>query len=108
MLTIDEMAEEAYANSVAHGFWTGEANNNLPTKLALIHAEVSEALEALRHGNPPSEHVPSISALEEELADVVIRVGDLAFEMGFDLGGAVQLKMQFNATRPVMHGGKAF
>lgn len=105
---LNELARKCHENSVAHGFWTGIANENLPTKIALIHSEVSEALEALRLHNPPSEHVPEISALAEELADILIRVGDLAGRLGLDLDEAVRLKMAFNSTRHIMHGNKAF
>ena len=108
MKSLNQIADQAHAHSVAKGFWTGDANCNLPTKVALIHSEVSEVLEALRHHNPPSEHVPEISAVAEELADIIIRVGDLAQRMGIDLDEAVELKMAFNSTRPIMHGNKAF
>ena len=87
--------------------------------LALIHSEVSEALEALRKGpDKPSEHIPEFTALEEELADVMIRVMDFAEEYdsptpGSDFGGlriveAIFAKVAFNAKRKPMHGGKKF
>lgn len=105
---LNELARKCHENSVAKGFWTGAANENLPTKVALIHSEVSEVLEALRHNNPPSEHVPEISSVAEELADVIIRVGDLAARLHIDLDDAVERKMAFNKTRTIMHGNKAF
>jgi NTP pyrophosphatase (non-canonical NTP hydrolase) len=108
MITLNDMAKTAHLNSRDKGFWTGQANRNLPTKIALIHSEVSEVLEALRHNNPPSDHVPEISSVAEELADIIIRVGDLAIYMGIDLEKAIDLKMLFNSTRPIMHGNKAF
>jgi len=39
-----------------------------------------------------------------ELADAVIRIADLAEACGVDLGGAIFEKMQFNCSRPFMHG----
>lgn len=42
-----------------------------------------------------------------ELADVVIRVFDLAGWLGIDLASAIREKMRFNKTRPYRHGGKA-
>lgn len=37
--------------------------------------------------------------IEVELADAMIRIGDLACYLGLDVGGAVVEKMAFNATR---------
>ena len=45
--------------------------------------ELSEALEGLRHGNPPSDHIPQFSSVEEEFADVIIRIMDHARARGF-------------------------
>jgi NTP pyrophosphatase (non-canonical NTP hydrolase) len=108
MKMLNELAKSAYENSVAHGFWEGPENENLPTKIALIHSEASELLEALRYGDPPSEHVPEIPSSAEEFADIIIRVGDMAYKMGIDLDDAVTRKMRYNASRPRKHGGKVF
>jgi len=76
---------------------------NFGEKLALIHSELSEALEGHRHGNPPSDHIPKFTAEEEEFADVIIRVLDTARERKLRIGEAVLAKMDFNATRPYKH-----
>ncbi len=96
--------------SAEHGF------NHIPPikvlidamRIALIQSELSEALEAIRLGNPPSEHIPGFSALEEELADSVIRIFHMAEQDKLNLDGAIVAKMKFNDGRPLMHGGKLF
>jgi NTP pyrophosphatase (non-canonical NTP hydrolase) len=76
--------------------------------IALMHSELSEALEGLRAGNPPSDHVPEFTAAEEEYADVVIRIMDNAEKHGHRVAEAIVAKIAFNCTRPHKHGGKKF
>ncbi len=96
------------ASSMAEdkGFWSGEAPKltKQAEKIALMHSELSEALEALRHGNPPDKHCPQFSSLEVELADVLIRLMDFAGHYRLDVGGAAKAKLQVNASRPYKHG----
>ena len=88
------------------GWWDTDRNNG--EMLALIHSEVSEALEALRMGNPPDDKIPAFSGAEAELADVVIRIMDLAHARGWNVGAAIVAKMEMNKGREKMHGGKKF
>lgn len=83
-------------------------------KLALIHSEVSEAMEGHRKGLM-DDKLPHRPAIEVELADAVIRIADLCGALQLDLGGAIAEKMQFNASRPdhkpenrAASGGKAY
>lgn len=84
------------------GFWTSA---NVGEKIALMHSELSEALEADRK-NLTSDHIPDFTGVEEELADVVIRILDFAAEHDLRLGEAVIEKMHYNLSRPYMHGKK--
>lgn len=43
-----------------------------------------------------------------ELADAVIRIADTCENRGWDLEQAIQMKMQYNKTRPYKHGGKKY
>lgn len=95
------MQEEAFETSSSHGFQE-ELNNDLyvPTKLALIHDEVSEALRAHRKMN--------IQEFPAELADIVIRTMDLAAAMKINLADAIMAKHLVNQKREFKHGNNLY
>jgi NTP pyrophosphatase (non-canonical NTP hydrolase) len=105
-MKISVMAEVAHANSRAKGFHeytprfgvAGRDARHILSWLALIVTEVAEAAEAVRTGD--------LANFGEELADVLIRCGDVAAALGVDLEAEVIKKMTRNAERPAMHGGK--
>jgi len=98
----NKTAKQIYKNAVEHGFWKGEVNDG--ERMALIHAEISEALEALREGNPSSNKIMEFTNLEEELADAVIRIMDYCFGKDLDIAGAILAKIEYNRSREYMHG----
>lgn len=109
VVNINELVQAAHENAVAHGWWTElDTQPNIPEKLALIHSEISEALEEYRsnrmanwtgdHGKPEGFAV--------ELADAVIRIADLCGYLKIDLAKAIGLKHEYNRGRPYRHGGK--
>lgn len=107
--SLNQLVFEAHKNSVEHGFWDNESPDDIhvvSTKLALIHSEVSEALEAIREGlwdiDYRADGKPE--GLPSELADIVIRVFDLAGARKIDLAHAIIEKMAFNAGRERKHG----
>jgi len=102
------LQKKVHATNVERGFWTPPASIEDGTKLALIHAEISEALEAIRDGNPPDKHVPTMESVVVELADVVIRVMDLCQYHDWPLAEAILAKAKVNLGRPWKHGGKKF
>lgn len=99
-----EVQTAAHQNSINKGFWDSPEKCNLGEKLALTHGELSEALEALRDGNPMSVKVPDFTHVEEELADAVIRIMDMGGRNSWRIAQAIIAKMEYNSGRPFMHG----
>ena len=81
------------------GWWDTERND--AEIIALLHSELSEALEALR------EHEPA-ERVSEELADCLIRIFDYCGARGFDLEDALLKKIEKNKNRPYRHGNKKY
>jgi hypothetical protein len=108
MSSWNNVAIDAHTTAVKNGFWDDRENPKKKSELiALMHSELSEALESSRHGNPPDDKIPLYSGLEAELADTLIRIADFEQGYGLDVWGAVLAKLEFNKTRPFKHG-KAF
>lgn len=90
-----------------HGF-EEDSEFNFGEKVALTHGELSEALEYYRKGNGPSDHIPEFTGVEEEFADAIIRLMNIAHRLKLRIPEAMIAKQEFNAARPFKHGGKKF
>lgn len=86
MLT-NETIRAIHENAVAHGFHEPDSEPTFGEYCALIHEEISEAFSAWRRGEP-DEYVDDDGKPQGvwvELADVVIRIGDLIGELEYEL-----------------------
>lgn len=93
--------EVCHGLSVEGGWWEGISADDpyvVGTKLALVHSEVSEAMEGFRK-DTMDDHLTHRKMAEVELADAVIRIFDLAGAAGFDLGKALVEKLVYNQNR---------
>lgn len=100
---LNELAKEINEINRANGWevltpedW--DDPRRIPTVIALIHSEASEALEGFRVGDHEN--------VAEELADVLIRVLDASGGLGIDMDTEVRAKLARNRTRGYKHGGK--
>ena len=71
---------------------------NKGERCMLIVTEIAEAFEGERK-NLMDDKLPHRKMPEVELADALIRIFDYAGEHGYDLGGAVMEKMEYNLIR---------
>jgi NTP pyrophosphatase (non-canonical NTP hydrolase) len=107
MRSIREWQYRANALAVNKGWY--DTKPSVAERLALVHSEVSELLEAERRGVP--NHVTEEGkpeGPESEAADVFLRLVDYCEWRGIDLEKAVERKHAFNMKRKHRHGGLPF
>jgi NTP pyrophosphatase (non-canonical NTP hydrolase) len=101
---LDALSAVLHETAKEKGFWDGDYNNDkIGNKLALVHSEVTEVLEAIRKKQGSEKIV-------EEIADTIIRLLDVYAAMRNEetvlhsLDDALHQKIEINKQRPPLHG----
>jgi len=132
-MTIKKLCKQAHKIAIEKGFWTDTSKHevyhkkgiptskicrNLSELLMLVVTEISEACEALRNNKRQSTQKYEYrngkqvkiakkkwfkDTFEDELADAVIRICDLAESEGVDLEWQIRKKMEYNKKRSTKH-----
>jgi NTP pyrophosphatase (non-canonical NTP hydrolase) len=131
MKSLNELRDKAFSYAEKQGFHKHPVN--FGERLMLVVSELSEALEADRNGKWWDGHItydvgngvlalgnstdvePCLvekeyyekdvrGSVEEELADAIIRIADIAGIYKIDLDWHIEAKMKYNGTRPRLHG----
>ena len=118
-LYLNVLKKVCHGNAKDAGWYTDlktgkSLDRNVGEMMALIHSEISEAMEGYRK-NKMDDHLPNRKNVEIELADAIIRIMDLAGYLKLNIGRAVIEKLEYNKTRAdhkienrKKHGGKSF
>lgn len=114
-IPINDYANQIHENNKKKGFYDME--RPFPERMMLVVTELSEAVDAHQKDRFCNVDLKSVvsaddfesnvkNTVEDEIADAIIRLLDISAHMGIDINEHIISKVQFNTTRPRLHGKK--
>ena len=121
-MEIRELQKEIHKNAISKGFY--DKGQNFGTSLMLVVSELGECIEAHRQNdwcdikafnevmvNETFDFETCFKkyvkdTVQDEIADAFIRILDMCEYYGIDLEKHVELKMEYNKSRPRLHDKK--
>jgi NTP pyrophosphatase (non-canonical NTP hydrolase) len=98
---IDVLEDHASEYGVSKDTIKATKDAFIAQKIALVHGELSEAIEAMRNNMYGTEKK---STFEDEIGDAIMRLLDIAAQMDINIEAQIAWKMDYNLSRAQKHG----